>query len=148
LLDDVVEELAELVELEQTGLRAAVERREQKRIRRQCGCVEVVTGLGPHECFLDRAEGVVSADTGSGHYVDDGRGWSGGGSLVIVSLFPRRWHWEVCSWATPGCSMPLRSTAAFLEPADVRGQCQLLIVLRQLHAGEQTSAGCEWDGKV
>ena len=48
---------------------------------------------------------------------------------------PRQIKCQVGLWATPGRSRPPGSAAAFLEQADLRAQCQLLIVLLQLHAG-------------
>jgi hypothetical protein len=42
--------------------------------------------------------------------------------------------------ATPGRPRPPRSTAAFLEQADLRAPSQLLNLLLQLHVGQQTSA--------
>jgi hypothetical protein len=38
--------------------------------------------------------------------------------------------------------------ARILEQADLRIQCQLLILLLQLHPGQPTFAGSAWDGKV
>jgi hypothetical protein len=55
---------------------------------------------------------------------------------IVFRLLQIPWLCQaVSSWATPPHPRPPRSTAAFLEQADLRGQCRLLILLFRLYTG-------------